>query len=131
MLKNITPAEWKTSVAFELVFDDGKGNGYAFPCDSKGNLLEGKEKNPIAHANYISCLGKGDKFIRFGEIVERKQRYRENGHGTCLCGAEVELQDAYYGACQCHRCGRWYNLFGQEVLSPDQWEQDSLEEIWG
>ena len=38
MIKDYKPAEWKNYVFYELVFDDGKGNGFAFNCDENGNL---------------------------------------------------------------------------------------------
>jgi hypothetical protein len=28
------------------------------------------------------------------------------------------------GANECPHCGQWYNVFGQELLPPDQWEED-------
>ena len=36
----------------------------------------------------------------------------------------VYLYDRYRAACQCPKCGRWYNLFGQELLPPEMWEED-------
>ena len=50
--------------------------------------------------------------------------YREPAHGICRCGEEVTLIDEYMGSCQCENCGQWYNLFGQELLPPNQWEED-------
>lgn len=131
MLKNYTQAEWKTLVEYELVFDDGSNNGFGFPCDRDGKLIESEEQNPVAHENYRRCMKHPEQFDRFNEVVRRERRYREPGHGTCICGAEVELYDQYYGACQCPECGRWYNLYGQSLLPPEQWERDpSEEEYW-
>lgn len=28
------------------------------------------------------------------------------------------------GACQCPKCGKWYNIFGQALLDPEFWEDD-------
>lgn len=43
--------------------------------------------------------------------------------GKCSCGREVILDADYSGAVQCG-CGRWYNLFGQELRDPRYWEED-------
>lgn len=125
MLKNYTPAEYRTVVEFELAFDDGRGNGFGFPCDKDGKLLETEEQNPAAHANLRFCMEHPERFERFNRVVRYERRVRDNATGTCSCGNEVELYDACCGACQCEKCGRWYNLFGQELLPPDQWEEDA------
>ena len=55
----------------------------------------------------------------------------ENGGYAFPCDANgnlLELWDQYYGACRCPKCGKWYNLFGQSLLSPDYWEMDPSEE---
>lgn len=131
MLKNYKQGEWKTVIEYGLVFDDGHGNGFCFPCDREGKLLESKDQNPAAYENYQSCMKHPERFVRFDEIERYEWEYREPGRGTCICGAEVELNDQYYGACQCPECGRWYNLYGQRLLPPEQWEHDpSEEEYW-
>ena len=128
MIKNYVPAEWKTHVEHELVFDDGHNNGYGFPCNESGSVLD---IPPEADANLAWCMEHPEKFVRAGQVVTYRNRYREPAHGTCSCGNEVELYDQYYGACQCWKCGKWYNLFGQELLPPEQWETDpSEEEYW-
>lgn len=121
MLKNYVPAEHKVVREYVLVFDDGHGNGYEFPCDSSGSLLP--DVPDEARENCKRCLEHPEQFVRFDEVVEYKRKIRENAHGTCICGEEVELYDAYLGACQCPRCGRWYNLFGQELIPPEYWEE--------
>lgn len=40
---------------------------------------------------------------------------------TCECGNEIYASDEESTiAWQCEECGRWYNLFGQEVPCPDE-----------
>jgi hypothetical protein len=39
------------------------------------------------------------------------------------CGKEFKLQDHYCGACECPNCGEWYNLCGQHLNPPEQWEE--------
>ena len=124
MLKNYIPASHHTVTEYELVFDDGVFNGYGFPCDANGKLLQSEEENPVAHENMRRCLEHPERFVRFNKILKHERRARDNAHGTCSCGHEVELWDQYMGACQCEKCGRWYNLFGQELVAPEYWEED-------
>lgn len=124
MLKNYIPVSYHTVIEYELVFVDGCKNGYAFPCDANGKLLQSEEENPCAHANLRRCLEHPEKFERFNKIVKYERIGKDNAHGTCSCGNEVELWDQYIGACQCGKCGKWYNLFGQELVPPEHWEED-------
>ena len=131
MLKNMVRGEFKTDIRYQLTFDDSNGCGFAFPCDIDGNIIpftDGDPVSPAALENLEWCRQHPEKFTRAGEIVEIRQSYREPNRGTCACGQTVELYDQFYGACQCPECGRWYNLFGQELLPPDQWETDPSEE---
>lgn len=121
MLSNLVPVTYHTQVDYDLVFDNGQGNGFAFPCTADGELLP--EINPAAYVSYLWCMQSPSSFKRFNKVVERKYRIREDAHGTCTCGCEVWLIDQYCGACQCPDCGRWYNLFGQELMPPEQWEE--------
>lgn len=127
MIKNLVPSERKLIVEHELVFDDGENNGFGFPCNESGSVIN---LPPEAVANLAWCMEHPEKFTRWNKVVTHKRWYREPAHGTCICGREVTLWDEYYGACSCE-CGRWYNLYGQELLPPDQWERDpSEEEYW-
>ena len=120
MLKNIVEPEWKLNVFHELCFDDGHNNGFGFPCDAAGNPMP--DLPEPAKKNLAYCLAHPEKFVRFNEVVRYEQDYREPGHGTCGCGQEVMLVNHYMGACQCPNCGQWYNLFGQELKSPHEWD---------
>lgn len=124
MLKNLIPAEVKTEVYYELCFDDGHNNGFGFPCEADGRLLE---MSADAKRNLEWCKAHPERFKRFDEVVGFENTFREPAHGTCICGEDVLLEDQYYGACQCPNCGRWYNLFGQSLLDPSQWELDPAE----
>lgn len=118
MIKNFRPSEWKTRTWFELCFDDGHNNGLGFPCEEDGTPLI---DNPAAQRNYEWALLHPEKFVRFNKVVRHTQEYRENPRGTCHCGEEIELWNEYLGACECPNCGRWYNLFGQELNRPETW----------
>ena len=122
MLKNYVPSQYHIEETYELTFDNGRGSGFGFPCDKEGNLLH--NDNPCAIENYNFCLENADKFERFNEVVTYRHRVKDEAHGTCHCGNEVYLYNQYMGACQCDKCGQWYNLFGEELLPPMDWQED-------
>lgn len=119
MLTNFKPSTYETITWHELTFDDGRGSGFVFPCDEQGHLLP--DVNEAAVENYHYCMEHREEFARWNKVVKRKQRTRTNPTGTCVCGATVVLWDQCMGACECESCGRWYNLFGQELNHPDTW----------
>lgn len=120
MLKEYTAAERKTQVWHELCFDDGRNNGFGFPCDGEGKLLPNVPD--AARENLAFCLAHPEMFTRFNKLITYRREYLEPAHGICSCGAEVVLVNQYHGSCQCPECGQWYNLFGQELLPPEAWE---------
>lgn len=131
MLKNYTPSEWKDETYYELVFDDGRGNGLCFQCDAGGDILPWPETDPKHLAidearrhNRDYALAHPEKYIRFNRVIKQTRSYKELAHGLCDCGEEVYLTNQYMGACECPGCGKWYNLFGQELTPPEQWEED-------
>lgn len=119
MIKSFVPSEWKESVDYALCFDDGGHNGFGFPCDENGNLLPDLQQ--AALDNHVWCLDHPERFKRFNYVEKRTHRYKEYAHGVCECGQPIELWDQYLGACECPACGRWYNLFGQELNPPETW----------
>lgn len=120
MIKDYKPSEWKSWKFYELVFDDGKNNGFGFPCDENGdlNLTEEQRKN------YEFAMNHPEKFERYNEVVMFTGEYKEDASGICECGERIELFDEYMGACECPYCGLWYNMFGQELKHPDEWIYD-------
>lgn len=118
MIADYRPPEWKTSVWYEVCFDDGRNNGFGFPCDENGKLLT---DNPAALKNYQYALEHPEKFVRYNKVIKREQDYKENARGRCHCGTEIELFNEYLGGCECPNCGQWYNLFGQELNPPETW----------
>lgn len=130
MLSNIQNSEYESETSYERVFDDGTGNGFWFPCFEDGKLKPDMSNDAMTNFNW--CMENPDLFVRFNKIVSTTRRFRVPAHGRCSCGNEVYLQDEYYGACQCEKCGKWYSLSGQELLPPDQWGWDGtpMEEDW-
>ena len=128
MLKNlVTETEEIREYSREFTYLDGDG-GFSFPCDENGKLAE--DMHECAKENYAWAMEHPEKFSEYNEFHVEVRRFTHT-HGTCSCGTEVELWDQYYGACQCPKCGQWYNLFGQSLVSPEYWETDpSEEEYW-
>lgn len=119
MLENIVPAERRVEVERELCFYYNSEGGYAFPCDENGNVLP--TINRQARKNYEWCKAHEELFSRI--FVDTRSRVvTDPAHGKCKCGRDVYLVNEYMGACRCD-CGKWYNLFGQELLPPEQWEE--------
>lgn len=123
MLKNFIRGEFVEDAGYELIFDDGHGTGFGFPCDTNGNV-DLTKLNDMARENLQFCMAHPEKFKRFGEVTVWRVRWREHDRGICHCGQVVELVNEYMGACQCQKCGQWYNLFGQELLPPEDWDMD-------
>ena len=120
MIKNYKPSHIETSVEYGLRFFSDCDGGYEFPCNSDGSLLPMADE---AKANYEWAMQNPDKFpYAFNEVHKYTREYREPASGDCRCGEHVELFDEYLGACQCPKCGKWYNLFGQELVDPKYWE---------
>lgn len=63
------------------------------------------------------------------EYFDRTMRRRTCNVGRCSCGAEVRLIDLYMGACDCPNCGQWYNVGGEPLKDPDEWNDDG--ELYG
>ena len=121
MIKDFKRGEYVISVSYELTFDDGCNNGFAFPCDKDGNRIINENTSQAAIDNYNWCMKHPEKFERFNKVIKRKWSYRENNSGICNCGNRIELYNGYLGACECPHCGQWYNIWGQELKNPETW----------
>lgn len=120
MIRNFQRGGWMEETSYELQFFYDNTGGCAFPCDEHGKVSDAL--NPLARENYKRCLESPEKFQIFNHVHKLVRRWREPDKGTCHCGNTVYLQNEYMGACQCERCGQWYNLSGQELLPPDKWD---------
>ena len=118
MIKNFMPGDYEIIKEYELVFDDGHNNGYAFPCDEKGNV---KFYNDYARDNYQYCLDHPEEFVRWNEITCWERVIHQPNSGVCNCGYKILLENNYLGACECEHCGQWWNVWGQELLPPERW----------
>lgn len=122
MLKIIRERMPRTAIKFyiEFFYKDDHGAGFCFPANRDGTPAYDK-MCPEAKANYESCLT--DDRLTEPEFTTNTHTYIEPAVGKCICGREVILDTDYSGAVRCE-CGRWYNLFGQELRDPKYWEED-------
>lgn len=127
MLKIIKPRTTHTEVEYRIEFTDDDGCGYSFPCDQNGNVLfddHDAELGRVQRDNYDAAVADKERFTKqYAEFTTRRYTVTNNAMGKCVCGETVELYDQYLGACSCPKCGQWYNLFGQELVDPEYWEE--------
>lgn len=123
MIKDFKRGEWVEKTDYELRFYRDANGGFAFPCDKDGNPLMDPD-NKAAWDNYHECLKNPEEFpYYFNHKVANTHSWREPNSGTCYCGTRIELVNEYMGACECPKCGKWYNLFGQELKNPEHWDE--------
>lgn len=103
-----------------FAYDNRPLAGFTFECDKDGNVFEDK-LNEAALKNYNDCLLGINGIIDKG-VNKEKYSYDEPAIGLCDCGKEVRLINDYCGAAECE-CGQWYNIMGQKILPPKQWEE--------
>ena len=122
-LKIIKEREPKEIISYSLDFDyrDNSGGGFTFPCNQHGEILEDK-MSQTAIDNYHRCLR--DNRLTLPYVHTHKDYWVEPAVGECVCGEEVVLENQYMGACQCPKCGQWYNIYGQSLIPPEYWEDD-------
>ena len=119
MLKDIIEHEPVEEVSYGLRFFSSPSGGCEFPCDENGNV---HDLNPAAQINYEHCLAHPEKYeYDYGRVVRYERTWREPRTAVCECGEQFSLINEYLGACECPKCHRWYNLFGQELNDPSTW----------
>ena len=104
----------------EFWYKEDLNAGYCFPAVAPG-IPKFFSMTPEAIKNYNACLE--DDCLTEAEFTTHTNTYMEPAVGKCSCGREVVLECDYAGAVRCE-CGRWYNLFGQELRDPKYWEED-------
>lgn len=118
IIKERTP-ETITEYYIEYTYKDDPDAGFCFPANRDGTPAFDKMP-PEAKANYERCLT--NKCLTEAEFKAYIRTYINPAVGKCICGREVVLDSDYMGAVRCD-CGRWYNLFGQELRDPKYWEE--------
>ena len=122
MIEIINPRHTEEIVDYRIEFTDEDGNGCSFPCYEIGTLLP--FATDATAKNYQNSLAHPEMFAIYNEFKTYKREITIPAVARCHCGSNVTLENQYQGACECPECGRWYNLFGQELCHPDGWEQD-------
>ena len=119
IIKERTP-ETITEYTIEFIYKDDPNAGFGFPALPNGDP-DFQHMSKEAVLSYNNCLN--DDRLDGPEFKVEKREYMAPAVGKCSCGREVTLDADYMGAVQCE-CGRWYNLFGQELKDPQYWEED-------
>ena len=122
MIKDFQRSHVETNVSYSIHFDIDENRGYTFPYDEHG-AVDIKSLPEPAQNNYNHCLEHPEEFIHYKRLSKDERSYRVPASGTCKCGNQIYLTGNYMGASECPHCGQWYNVFGQELLPPDQWEE--------
>lgn len=104
----------------EFLYKDDPNAGFMFPALPNGEV-DFDHMSQEAKDNYSTCLS--DERLTEPEFIVDKRTYANPAVGKCICGREVVLECDYAGVLKCD-CGRWYNLFGQELRDPRYWEED-------
>ena len=119
IIKERTPETIK-EYYIEFRYKDDMNAGFCFPATFTG-APDFASMTPEAKANYEACLT--DERLIQEEFEPREWTYMNPAVGLCSCGKEVILECDHSGAVQCD-CGKWYNLFGQELRDPKYWEDE-------
>lgn len=119
MLRNITERHPVEEKEYRIDFTQD-GSGFTFNATPDGKVIL---ENDDQRRNYEYAMSHPELFEEeYNKFTVRKYTYIEPATGVCICGNSVVLVNQYQGACQCDGCGRWYNLFGQELIDPEYWE---------
>lgn len=115
-------ASWSENcVRYMVNFYNYPDGGCGFDCDENGNVDLDK-LNEIARGKYLDAMANPDKFpYAWNEVEKIRGTVRHPATGTCECGKRIELRADYLGACECPKCHRWYNVFGDELKNPRHW----------
>lgn len=84
--------------------------GYDFNCDEKGNIT--KPMLPEAQKNLDNCIN-GKFRVKDMGVNSYLNSYVTPAVGRCVCSRTVSLSDPLDNEC---KCGRWFNMGGQEVI---------------
>lgn len=120
MITIIKPRSTKEIVEHSIEFTNDEGAGFRFDADERGNVIL---ENDCQRESYEQAIANPEEYKQYNEHTVRRFIITEPAVGRCRCGEKVTLESRYYGACQCGRCGQWYNVFGQELVPPECWEE--------
>jgi hypothetical protein len=119
IIKERTP-ETIREYYIEYRYKDDPEAGFCFPATWQG-FPDFDRMGSEMLDNYNACLT--DERLTEPEFTKHEWTYMNPAIGICSCGRDVVLECDHAGAIQCE-CGKWYNLFGQELRDPKYWEED-------
>ena len=100
------------------------GAGFCFDCDENGNV-DVASMIPVAYENYQKCVN-GDFDVVCDGVEEHHHNWTSPAVGECPCGGEVELA-GFTNTCE--KCGRDFNMSGQELADRSQWGEETGESL--
>ena len=93
-------------------------SGFMFPCNQDG-VIDFNSMEQVALDNYEKCES-GEYEVVYQGLRRSINRYSEPAIGKCSCGQEVALES---NTNQCESCHSYYNMGGQELRDPREWEE--------
>lgn len=94
-------------------------SGFMFPCNQDGEI-DFNEMEQVALDNYQKC--ENDEYeVVYQGLRRSVNSYWEPAIAECSCGHEVTLES---NTNVCEQCGSYYNMGGQELRDPRQWEEE-------
>lgn len=106
---------------FERV--DRPGSGFAFPCTMEGTILV-SEMTDGGRDTLDKVLAGEIPGLKEPVLQESLHRYTQTAIFQCaVCRSEFLAKLDSTGACECPKCGRLYNGFGQPLTPRSQWEE--------
>lgn len=146
MLKIISERHKESRTEYRLQFDvkgERAGNGFSFPLLSKDSDIIPVMETEYGSNQYVPCTEEECTWWKsYLSVKDDREHYKEPyvaaqtwywtepAHAICECGTEILLEDDFLGTCQCPVCGQWYNMFGQEVLDPEEYKEDLDDAEW-
>jgi len=94
-------------------------SGFMFPCNQDGDI-NFDDMDQEALDNYDKCEN-GEYEVVYQGLQRSINRYWEPTISRCSCGHEVVLES---NTNVCESCGAYYNMGGQELRHPSQWEEE-------
>lgn len=104
----------KTEYAMNFYRKDTNEICFGFP------MVDGKVV-PLSDEGMKNYLRVKEDESFYSEIEKTEVFWTEPAVAICECGNEITLN---YDAEECSFCGRLHNLFGQELLPRNMWEED-------
>ena len=109
----------------KIEFDINGDVAYSFPTANWETPSFDSEYADIQKKSYEQCMSGVANGTMEGPFHRIESwAYTQPAQGICECGHKIELIDQYMGACECPYCNRWHNMFGQQLLDPEYWEED-------